>query len=136
MDDFAIGGESLCEALRHLQRLNQLFGASGPIVYGINQLWNSAGNPGALTVLDVGSGSGDINWAVLKWAERNDVKLNVILTDVTEEAEREAALISQGTTRDLCKTGYVRAEERGGRHRDSFAICASFFAGASARSGK
>ncbi|QTH45404.1 methyltransferase domain-containing protein [Cohnella sp. LGH] len=90
MDDFTFGGEPLREALRHLHRLNRLFGASGPIVYGINQLWRGAGKPAALTVLDVGSGSGDINRAVLKWADRRGVNLNVILTDLTEEAGREA----------------------------------------------
>jgi 2-polyprenyl-3-methyl-5-hydroxy-6-metoxy-1,4-benzoquinol methylase len=96
MDDFSSGGEPLGEALRHLRRLNRLFGAGGPIIYGINHLWEKSGRPGSLTVLDVGSGSGDINRQVLKWANRRGVSLTVMLADVTEEAEREAArLFSQ-----------------------------------------
>ncbi|MFC4597826.1 methyltransferase domain-containing protein [Cohnella hongkongensis] len=99
MDDFSTGGEPLREALRHLRRLNRLFGASGPIIYGINQLWKQAGRPDTLTVLDVGCGCGDINLRVLKWAERRGVKLNVVLTDVTEEAEAEAAMLFRNERR-------------------------------------
>ncbi len=91
MDDFATGGEPLQEALRHLRRLNRLFGAGNPIIYGVNQLWERSGRPASLSVLDVGSGAGDLNRPLLKWADRRGVRMTVKLTDVTEEAEREAA---------------------------------------------
>ncbi|WP_123040396.1 methyltransferase domain-containing protein [Cohnella candidum] len=90
MDDFTQAGPELQEALRHLRRLNRWLGASGPVLYGVKRLWKAAGAPRNLTVLDVGSGSGDVNRAVLKWAERERVKLKVILTDVTDEARIEA----------------------------------------------
>lgn len=90
MDDFTQGGPELQEALRHLRRLNRWLGASGPVLYGVKRLWQAAGQPRSLTVLDVGSGSGDVNRAVLKWAERERVDLKVILTDVTEESRIEA----------------------------------------------
>ncbi|CAM3923412.1 methyltransferase domain-containing protein [Cohnella lubricantis] len=90
MDDFAQGGEELQQALRHLRRLNRIFGASGPIVYGVNYLWRKAGRPSRLTLLDVGSGSGDINRRLLRWADKQRIEMKVILCDVTEEAETEA----------------------------------------------
>lgn len=99
MDDFSQGGAELREALRHLRWLNRIFGASGPVVYGVNYLWEQAGRPSRLTVLDVGSGSGDLNRSVLKWAKRRGVQLRVILSDVTSEAEAEAARLFEGDPR-------------------------------------
>jgi len=90
MDDFSEGGAELEEALRHLRRLNRIFGAASPILYGIKHIWKQAGRPNRLTVLDVGSGSGDINRRILKWAKRRGVELQVVLSDVTEEAQAEA----------------------------------------------
>jgi 2-polyprenyl-3-methyl-5-hydroxy-6-metoxy-1,4-benzoquinol methylase len=99
MDDFAKGGDQLREALRHLRRLNLIFGASGPAFYGVKRLWNLSGRPNRLTILDVGSGSGDINLRILKWADKQGVKMRVILADVTEEAQEEAEHLFRNDTR-------------------------------------
>ncbi|MBB6638204.1 methyltransferase domain-containing protein [Cohnella thailandensis] len=90
MDDFNQGGEELREAHRHLRRLNRLFGASGPALYGVDKLWKEAGKPSVWTVMDVGAGSGDINRALLRWAERRGIELSIRLVDRTEEACAEA----------------------------------------------
>jgi len=99
MDDFAEGGDALREALGHLRSLNRIFDAGSPIVYGIKYLWERAGRPKELTILDVGSGSGDINLRVLKWADRQGVKLRIVLADVTEEARLEAERLFRGDSR-------------------------------------
>lgn len=90
MDDFTSGGEELREALRELRRLNRLFAASSPTLYGIKQLWHAAGKPKQLSITDVGAGSGDVNRRVLQWASRQGVALMITLVDVTEEACAEA----------------------------------------------
>lgn len=90
MDDFSKGGAELREALVHLRRLNRIFGAAGPVVYGVKRLWERLGRPLRLTILDVGAGSGDINRSVLRWARRQGVEVKVILADVTAEARAEA----------------------------------------------
>lgn len=90
MDDYTRGGAELREALRHLRRLNRLFAAPGPTLYGIEKLWKAAGKPKHLTVLDAGSGSGDINRHVLRWADEREVSVKITLCDITEEACEEA----------------------------------------------
>ncbi|MFC5451183.1 SAM-dependent methyltransferase [Paenibacillus aestuarii] len=90
MDDFNTGGKELREALRHLSRLNWIFGASGPTLYGVKQLWREAGKPKRLSILDVGAGSGDVNQRLLKWADRHQIEITIFLTDITDEACEEA----------------------------------------------
>ncbi len=99
MDDFTKGGAELTEALVHLRRLNRIFGAPGPALYGVSKLWESLGRPRRLTVLDVGAGSGDINLRLLRWARKQGVQMNVILTDVTEEALAESKRLFRGEPR-------------------------------------
>jgi 2-polyprenyl-3-methyl-5-hydroxy-6-metoxy-1,4-benzoquinol methylase len=90
MDDFSQGGESLREALRHLRRLNRIFAAAGPALYGVERLWREAGCPDSLQLLDIGAGSGDINQRLLRWSEKAGVKLRIRVADVTMEACEEA----------------------------------------------
>jgi len=90
MDDFSAGGDELREALRQLRMLNAMFGASGPTLYGVKRIWEKAGKPARMKILDVGCGSGDVNRALLRWADRNGIHLSVILADVTEVACEEA----------------------------------------------
>lgn len=90
MDDFSKGGAELQEALKHLRMLNRIFGAASPTLYGIKRLWEKAGKPKHLSIVDVGCGSGDINRSVLRWAQRNKIDVKVTLVDITEEACAEA----------------------------------------------
>jgi len=93
MDDFTSGGEELTEALRHLRRLNRIFGASGPLLRGMNDLWIQSGKPKQLHVMDIGAGSGEINRYLLRWADRREIQIRITLVDMTEEACREARRI-------------------------------------------
>lgn len=90
MDAEAAGGIELREAYRHLRRLNRLFGTARPVLYGVRRLWAEAGYPARLTVLDIGAGAGDVNRLLLRWADRQGIRLNVILADRRIEACREA----------------------------------------------
>ncbi|MFD2333447.1 methyltransferase domain-containing protein [Cohnella sp. GCM10020058] len=99
MDDLAQGGAELREALRHLRRLNRLFAASGRTLYGVARLWEQAGRPKRLTVLDIGAGSGDVNAALLRWADARGVAIGITLADRTEEACAEARAFYAGEPR-------------------------------------
>ncbi|WP_276354361.1 methyltransferase domain-containing protein [Cohnella caldifontis] len=123
MDDLRVGGEELREALRHLRRLNRIFGASGPALYGVRTLWGEAGKPGRLTILDVGSGSGELNRRILRWGDRQGMDLKVTLADVTDEAEAESKRIYRNEPR-------VRFEKRSVfelRHGEADIVTASQF---------
>ncbi|MNI31409.1 hypothetical protein D3C73_852930 [compost metagenome] len=99
MDDFNEGGLDLIEALRHLRWLNRIFGAAGPTLYGVKHVWASAGRPEHITIMDIGSGSGDVNRKLLRWASKNQIQMNIILVDITEEACEQARLMYQDDER-------------------------------------
>jgi len=46
--------------------------------------------PTSLSVLDAGSGSGDVNAHLLRWADKNGIAMTITLIDLTEEACEEA----------------------------------------------
>lgn len=99
MDDLTSGGEELREALRQLRRLNRMFAAAAPTLYGVERLWRAAGKPERLSIIDVGAGSGDINLRLLRWAARKRVALSITLVDITEEACAEASQLFQDEPR-------------------------------------
>jgi SAM-dependent methyltransferase len=99
MDGGGVPEAELAGAYRRLRALNRLFAAAAPIRIGVERLWADAGKPDRLSVLDVGAGSGDVNRALLRWAERNRVTLSIRLVDVREEACREARRLFRGEER-------------------------------------
>ncbi len=105
MDDFTSGGSELREALRQLRRLNRVFAAAAPTLHGMKRLWEAAGKPDRLSVLDVGAGSGDINRRVLQWADDNGIQLSITLVDITEEACEEARLLFRSEPRVMVRRG-------------------------------
>ncbi|RXZ76749.1 methyltransferase domain-containing protein [Paenibacillaceae bacterium] len=107
MDDTRAGGAELHEAFCHLRRLNRIFGAAGPALYGIQSLWRSAGEPAKLSIMDVGSGSGEVNRAVLRWAEKRGISLTLTLVDRTKEACTEAERLYAGDERVQVRRGDV-----------------------------
>lgn len=93
MDDFSMGGEDLSEALKHLRRLNRIFAAPGPTRSGVENLWKAIGCPKRLSIMDVGAGSGDVNWKLLHWAKKKGIQMEITLVDLTEEACEEARVL-------------------------------------------
>lgn len=91
MDDLTIGGAELREALRQLQVINAALGAAWPTLEGVAHFWRAAGKPAMLTVLDVGAGSGDLSRALLGWADRNGVRMRLVLADINPETCAAAA---------------------------------------------
>lgn len=99
MDDRAIGGEELAEALRDLRLVNRVLGAAWPTLEGVKRLWRAAGRPERLSVIDVGAGSGDINRRLLAWADHRRVDLRITLVDLHPETCVTAADYYRGEPR-------------------------------------
>jgi 2-polyprenyl-3-methyl-5-hydroxy-6-metoxy-1,4-benzoquinol methylase len=97
MDDPANGGDLLAGALRELRVINALLGAAQPTVEGVARLWRRAGRPAQLTVIDIGAGTGDGARALLRWARRRGIQLQVILVDINPETCRAAAAYHRAT---------------------------------------
>ncbi len=91
MDDPAIGGGELGQALGQLRWINRLLGASWPTLEGIIRLWRHGGRPAALSILDVGAGSGDGNRLLLRWAAWQEIELQITLLDIHPETCAVAA---------------------------------------------
>ncbi len=91
MDDPTIGGDELAEALRQLRVINRVLGSAWPTLEGVLRLWRAAGRPARLTILDIGSGSGDINRLLLAWADRQGIAMRIILVDIHPETCAAAA---------------------------------------------
>ncbi len=108
MDEVRAGRE-LQEAYRHLRRLNKIFGASAPVLYGVRQLWSSFGKPNKLTVLDIGAGSGDVNKQLLRFADRHQIEMRIILIDRSEEACMEARQYFHSEPRVEVRSGDLRS---------------------------
>lgn len=82
MDDRSIAGPELLEALRQLRWINRLLGAAWPTLEGVVALWQRAGRPRRVTLLDVGAGSGDANRLLLRWADWWGIDLHITLVDL------------------------------------------------------
>ena len=82
MDEPAVEPAELVESLDQLRLINRLLGAAWPTIEGIHRLWEQAGCPKRLSLLDIGTGSGDIADHILKWADRRGLELQLTLLDL------------------------------------------------------
>lgn len=82
MDDLAINGPELSQALHQLRWINRLLGGTYPTSEGVMRLWNASGRPARLHVLDVGAGAGDHSKQLLRWAERKGIDIHITLLDI------------------------------------------------------
>lgn len=82
MDDMSIDGPELRQALSQLRWINLLLGGNYPTLEGVQRLWQAAGRPVRLHILDVGAGAGDHSKYLLRWAARKQIDLQITLLDI------------------------------------------------------
>jgi len=97
--------EMLEEDLRNLRIINRYLGGSRSAVRGVAKL-SARQNGGAFSLLDIGSGSGDIAAAVLGWAKNNKVTARVVALDSDPVTVKTAAVLN----RRLPALAVVRAD--------------------------
>jgi len=99
MDDRSIAGAELDRALQELRIINRLLGSAGPTIEGVAGIWRAAGCPRRLHILDVGAGSGDVNRALLRWADRRHIDMRITLVDMHPQTCKTAAAYYDGEAR-------------------------------------
>ena len=97
--------ELLEEDLRNLRIINRLLGNYRNVVRGLNRLVG-AQKIDRFSLLDVGTGSGDIPAAIARWARRNGVAVRISALEHEPVTVAQAAL----QTRDFSEVTVVRGD--------------------------
>jgi ubiquinone/menaquinone biosynthesis C-methylase UbiE len=84
MDDPACPREDLEKAFRDLARLNRFLGAAGVVRLYLDRVlpsWQARRSPRPFTILDVGTGGGDIPALVAGWARGRGIPARIVAVD-------------------------------------------------------
>lgn len=84
MDDFALEGEILRDALDKIASINKLLGGNNVTLHGVKTLINDQQNKKEISILDVGCGNGDMLRTLADYGQKN--KINFKLTGVDANA--------------------------------------------------
>ncbi len=81
MDDFAMEGDILREALDKIAKINQLLGGNQLTLLGIQHLIAEIPSTKEITILDVGCGNGDMLRMLSEFGLKNNLKFKLIGVD-------------------------------------------------------
>jgi len=95
MDDFSLEGEELREALDKIASINQLLGGNKLTLQGIEQLLRETSVTKTITILDVGCGNGDMLRMLSDYANKNNLKFELIGVDANAFTIEHARLLSR-----------------------------------------
>jgi hypothetical protein len=100
LDDPDADAETVARSLRHISRANRWFGGRWAVLWGLAQaLGHAEPRRGArLTLLDVGTGRGDLPLAAERWAARRGVRLVPLGVELHPTAARLATDAGVRTT--------------------------------------
>ena len=93
LDDPAAAPALVGESLRNIARANRWFGGAAAVRYGLRSALSSSAAARHLTLLDVGTGLGDLPRMAVSWAEQHGVVLYPL---VLERHGMAARLARQG----------------------------------------
>ena len=81
MDDFALEGEVLREALDKIAKINQLLGGNELTLQGVKSLVRDIDTSKELTIVDVGCGNGDMLRILANYGKKNHLNFRLIGID-------------------------------------------------------
>jgi SAM-dependent methyltransferase len=90
-DDPAADGATVLASLRDIARANRLFGGAAAAVARLDEFFRAAARGTTLTLLDVGTGEGDIPRAARRRAARRGIQLRLLGLERHAAAARRAA---------------------------------------------
>jgi 2-polyprenyl-3-methyl-5-hydroxy-6-metoxy-1,4-benzoquinol methylase len=95
MDDFAMEGEILRDALDKIASINQLLGGNKVTLAGIKQLLKNIPKNQPIHILDVGCGNGDMLRSLAAFAAKNKLIFNLVGVDANQFTISHAKQLSQ-----------------------------------------
>jgi 2-polyprenyl-3-methyl-5-hydroxy-6-metoxy-1,4-benzoquinol methylase len=95
MDDFAMEGEVLREALDKIAEINQLLGGNKLTLLGVKSLINKVSKTALITIVDVGCGNGDMLRNLCDYAIENHLNFKLIGIDANNYTINHALKLSE-----------------------------------------
>lgn len=95
MDDFAMEGEILREALDKIAQINQLLGGNKLTLLGVKALIAKVPNTSEITIVDVGCGNGDMLRNLADYGAKNNLNFNLIGIDANNFTSKHALKLSE-----------------------------------------
>jgi len=95
MDDFAMEGEVLREALDKIAQINRLLGGNKLTLLGVKALIAKVSNTSEITIVDVGCGNGDMLRNLADYGAKNNLNLNLIGIDANKFTSDHALKLSE-----------------------------------------
>jgi 2-polyprenyl-3-methyl-5-hydroxy-6-metoxy-1,4-benzoquinol methylase len=95
MDDFALEGEQLRDALDKIASINQLLGGNKLTLQGLQLVLKSIPKNKEITLVDVGCGNGDMLRVIANYAKKNSYTFNLIGIDANAFTINHAKKLSQ-----------------------------------------
>jgi 2-polyprenyl-3-methyl-5-hydroxy-6-metoxy-1,4-benzoquinol methylase len=95
MDDFAMEGEILREALDKIAKINQLLGGNLLTLRGVQDLIANIPNQTEITIVDVGCGNGDMLRTLSDYGLKNNLNFKLIGIDANDFTINHARKLSK-----------------------------------------
>ncbi|MBA3658338.1 MAG: methyltransferase domain-containing protein [Gemmatimonadales bacterium] len=90
LDDPAADPAAVASSLRHIARANRWFGGAAAVRFGLAQTLGDMPRGTTLTLLDVGTGLGDLPRAAVRWGARHGLRIRPIGLERSRVAARLA----------------------------------------------
>ncbi|HLT42137.1 MAG TPA: hypothetical protein VKZ95_05480 [Sphingobacteriaceae bacterium] len=84
MDDFALEGQVLVDALDRLAQINRYLGGNGITLQGLKTLLKKNPSDKVISIIDMGCGNGDMLRKVAEFGLKNNLRLKLIGIDANE----------------------------------------------------
>lgn len=94
MDDFSIEGEILKEALDGIANINKLLGGNKVTLQAVKELIKNEPSNKIINILDVGCGNGDMLRTLAKFANKHNLKFNLVGLDANQYSINHAQSLS------------------------------------------
>lgn len=95
MDDFALEGEILRDALDKIAKINQFLGGNKLTLQGIQSLIDKVDQNKEYTIVDIGCGNGDMLRALAEYASKNNLIFRLIGIDANQFTINHAKKLSK-----------------------------------------